>query len=71
MPSKFAEGAKHTLRRLKKGLTMRSVNSDEISEMAHEIWLRRGSPEGSPDEDWLEAERRLEEGDDSELVQAA
>jgi hypothetical protein len=50
---------------------MHSANYDEISEMAHEIWLRRGSPEGSPDEDWFEAQRRLEEGDDIEILQAA
>jgi len=50
---------------------MQSADYDEISDLAHKIWLRRGSPEGSPDEDWFEAERRLEEGDDSELLQAA
>jgi|HubBroStandDraft_6_1064221.scaffolds.fasta_scaffold315292_2 hypothetical protein len=50
---------------------MHSANYDEISELAHEIWLRRGSPEGSADEDWLEAERRIEEGDESDLLQAA
>jgi hypothetical protein len=31
----------------------------EISAMAHQLWLQRGCPEGSPDEDWFRAEEEL------------
>ena len=32
---------------------------DPTAKLAYELWLRRGSPEGSPEEDWFEAERFL------------
>jgi hypothetical protein len=31
----------------------------EISELAHQMWLDRGSPDGSPEEDWYRAEQLL------------
>jgi|HubBroStandDraft_5_1064220.scaffolds.fasta_scaffold164601_2 hypothetical protein len=31
----------------------------QIAALAHQIWLQQGSPGGSADDDWLEAERRL------------
>jgi len=30
--------------------------------LAYELWLQRGSPDGSPEEDWFQAERLLESG---------
>jgi hypothetical protein len=30
---------------------------EAISRLAHVLWLERGAPQGSPDEDWFEAER--------------
>ena len=32
---------------------------DEIAELAYQLWVSRGCPEGSPDEDWLRAEEEL------------
>jgi hypothetical protein len=32
---------------------------DAIAKLAYELWLRRGSPDGSPEQDWYEAERIL------------
>ena len=32
---------------------------DQIALLAHELWLERGSPEGSDIDIWLEAERQL------------
>ena len=32
---------------------------DEIQSLAYKVWLERGSPLGSPDADWYEAEARL------------
>jgi hypothetical protein len=31
----------------------------EIAALAHELWIERGCPEGSPQEDWLKAEQEL------------
>jgi Protein of unknown function (DUF2934) len=32
---------------------------DQIASLAYALWQERGRPEGSPDEDWLRAEREL------------
>lgn len=32
---------------------------DEIAERAYQMWVERGSPIGSPDEDWYRAEQEL------------
>ncbi len=34
-------------------------NEVEVREQAYSIWQERGCPVGSPDEDWLRAEREL------------
>jgi hypothetical protein len=34
---------------------------EEISDLAHQLWIARGSPVGSPDEDWFHAEKLLQE----------
>jgi hypothetical protein len=34
-------------------------SEDVISKRAYELWLERGCPEGSPEEDWYRAEREL------------
>jgi hypothetical protein len=47
------------------------LNHERTAVAAHELWRRRGSPEGSPDADWFEAERQLEEEKDREHLQAA
>jgi hypothetical protein len=35
------------------------VMREEIERLAYQLWLERGRPEGTPDEDWLRAERLL------------
>jgi Protein of unknown function (DUF2934) len=35
------------------------VNLRKQEELAYRLWEERGRPEGRPDEDWFEAERRL------------
>src|SRR6059058_5056529 len=35
------------------------LGTDQIASLAHTLWEARGCPEGSPDQDWFEAERRL------------
>jgi len=37
-----------------------SPTQDVIAALAHEFWKRRGSPLGSPEEDWFQAERQTE-----------
>jgi hypothetical protein len=33
-----------------------------VAKLAYQLWLQRGSPEGSPDEDWYRAESLLQSG---------
>jgi hypothetical protein len=33
--------------------------TDEIAALAHQLWIDRGCPEGSPEEDWFHAEEEL------------
>lgn len=33
-----------------------------IARLAYQYWQERGCPDGSPEEDWLRAERDLEKG---------
>jgi hypothetical protein len=40
----------------------RRPSKDEISICAYDLWERRGRPFGSPEVDWLEAERQLNAG---------
>jgi hypothetical protein len=35
------------------------VDRDAVEAMAYQIWLRRGSPPGSDQEDWYRAEAEL------------
>jgi hypothetical protein len=37
------------------------ADHEQIAIRAYEIWLSRGQPEGSDQEDWFEAERQLRE----------
>ena len=37
------------------------VDQQEIAKLAYQFWQARGCPEGSPDDDWLEAERQLQD----------
>ena len=41
------------------------VAGEEISKRAYELWLERGCPEGSPEEDWFQAQFELENRRDS------
>ena len=36
-----------------------TVTPHAIRRRAYERWLERGSPQGSPEQDWIEAEREL------------
>ena len=35
------------------------ISTSDIAVLAYLLWEERGCPHGSPEEDWLEAERRL------------
>jgi hypothetical protein len=36
-----------------------AADETEIASLAYRLWLERGCPEGSPEEDWFLAEREL------------
>jgi len=36
-----------------------SASEQKIAELAYSLWQERGSPFGSPETDWFEAERQL------------
>jgi hypothetical protein len=36
-----------------------SIDTQLVRRRAHERWMERGCPAGTPDQDWLEAEREL------------
>jgi hypothetical protein len=35
------------------------IDSQDIAALAYQLWQGRGCPEGSPEVDWLEAEKQL------------
>ena len=49
------------LREMLEGLSaLGSPNGDSISALARALWKARDCPEGSPDDDWFQAERVLQ-----------
>jgi hypothetical protein len=42
-----------------------AAGSDAIAKIAYDLWLIRGCLDGSPEEDWYEAERILKSSADS------
>jgi len=36
-----------------------AVGEDVIAKRAYQLWVQRGCPEGSPEEDWYRAEKEL------------
>jgi hypothetical protein len=36
-----------------------TIGEDQIATRAYQIWQKRGCPIGSPEQDWLEAQRQL------------
>jgi Protein of unknown function (DUF2934) len=41
---------------------------EDIAKLAYALWQQRGCPQGSADEDWLEAERKLRESSEHVTV---
>jgi hypothetical protein len=39
--------------------TENHATHEEIATLAYSLWQARGYPEGTPDEDWLNAEKAL------------
>ncbi|MGH9609522.1 MAG: DUF2934 domain-containing protein [Bryobacteraceae bacterium] len=50
--------------------TFKQPDQGSIAARAYERWRQRGFPEGSAEEDWLEAERELEMSE-AEQMEAA
>lgn len=61
--SRAAHEHSMTLSHASHGMT--SFGHKEIAARAHELWIERGSPHGSPDEDWFRAAAELRAGHQS------
>jgi hypothetical protein len=63
MTTKSAETPNGTAKRrkpaAKKQTTVPVPSREEIARLAEKFWAERGWPEGSPEQDWLRAEREL------------
>ena len=42
---------------------MAQDREDRIRKRAYQLWQQEGSPEGRPDDHWLQAEREIDHGD--------
>jgi hypothetical protein len=46
-----------------------TINSTaDIAALAYELWQQRGCPEGSPEQDWYEAERKIQSQTESQAT---
>ena len=41
------------------GPSVTPMNQVDVAELAYQRWVERGRPQGSPEDDWFEAEREL------------
>jgi hypothetical protein len=48
-------------RKAKPVLEQDDSTREQIAALAHALWRERGCPDGSPEDDWFQAERRLEQ----------
>lgn len=39
-----------------------NISTQDIANLAYALWQQRGSPNGSPDQDWFEAEKIIQTG---------
>lgn len=54
-------------RSVRRDLRVRHPSQQDIAKLAYTFWQKRGSREGSSEQDWLEAERRLK-GDELSIL---
>jgi hypothetical protein len=64
MTTKSAEAPNGTVRRRKPAAKKQTPAApaptrEEIARLAEKFWAERGWPEGSPEQDWLRAEKEL------------
>lgn len=61
MTTKTSELPKAPAKRRKPAAKKQAVKPgrEEIARLAEKYWAERGRPEGSPEQDWLRAEREL------------
>ena len=55
---KTANGATNSLLKLN-GAVNGHLTSEQIAERAYFLWIEKGCPQGTADQDWIEAEREL------------
>ncbi len=61
------ERARH-LREMLGGLSVPGSTPENIAHLAQALWMARGCPEGSPEDDWLRAEQALKTPRESHTV---
>lgn len=44
---------------IQRGTETQIQQQQDIVNLAYALWQQRGCPEGSPEQDWIEAERRV------------
>jgi hypothetical protein len=47
-----------------------SNSTSDIAALAYELWQQRGCPEGSSEDDWYEAERKIQSQMESQTTYA-
>jgi hypothetical protein len=47
------------------------LTNERVAAVAYQLWGLRGSPQGSPEDDWFEAERQLSQEIAGEYLKAA
>ena len=47
---------------------IQQVQQQDIANLAYTLWQQRGCPEGSPQQDWIEAEQRMRDERPSTLT---
>jgi hypothetical protein len=55
-PAKASPGS------VQRSVETKNRSQQDIANLAYALWQQRGSPEGSAEEDWKEAETRLRAG---------
>ena len=61
MPKEESASQSSELRSEEDVIANRELPHDEIAQVAYALWEARGRAEGSPEQDWFEAERQLRE----------
>jgi predicted chitinase len=60
LPRQEAQSGQGTGLNLNTNPNETSTAQQDIAQLAYFLWQSRGCPEGSPEQDWFEAERKIQ-----------